>query len=298
MLEVHVVRRKRQFGQTRHIRHRHDHIPFIPNLSHSYLENKKISVCDVAHYDSTEITNLLAREENAELEYLDEKTLSLAKVKRGHCMRLYLICQEGNEWLKEHHFEAWTFVRDLEARALPANLLSKVVVIRVYGTHNDEVRESFKGILLSVNLHKERWLNEPKNCVELIGSKVRLHEKQIADVPDGDLSQSGSPPSDGPLTPAPAPPEYSSTGPPPSQDAPSVVPNGRSDTPVLRVLEGIHGELRCIRVATEQAAEHTGRTAEHTQGLGEAVKENTDLSVAIINHVQENTVGTQAEDNA
>lgn len=251
----------------------------------------------MAHYESTKIAKLLARQENADLENLDEKILSLAKVKRDHCTRLYLICQEGNAWLKEHHFQAWTFVRDCEARPLPPDLLSKVVVLRVYATHNDEVAESIEGTLLTVNIHKDRWLDQPEECVKLIGSKVRLHENQIGDVPDGDLSQNGSPPSDGPLTSAPPPPEYSTTVPPPSQEVPSVPPNGGSDTPVLRVLEKIHLEVRGIRVAAEQTVEHTGKTADNTHGLAEVVEETRDLTVATSNHVLQMTVDTQAEEN-
>lgn len=246
----------------------------------------------MAHYESTTIEKLLARQENADLEYLDEKALSLAKVKRDHCVRLYLICQEGNEWLKEHHFEAWTFVRDLEARALPPNLLSKVVVIRVYAAHNDAVTESIEGTLLTVNLHKETWLNQPKECVKLIGSKVRLH----VDVHDGpNLSQSSSPPSDGPLTPA---PEYSTTVPPLQQEAPSAIPNGGSETAlqVVQTLKGIKDELRGIREAAEQTAGNTERTADNTDDLVDTVEETRDLTLFVANKIQEQTVDPEVNE--
>lgn len=257
-------------------------------------------MCDVARYESTKITKLLAQQENTDLENVEETGLSLATVKRKNCLRLYLISQEGNEWLKEHHFQAWTFVRDFETRHLPSNLLSKVVLVRVYETQNDAVGESIKTALLTVNIHKDRWLNQPEECVKLIGSKVWLNENQNADVPDGNLSQSGSPPSDGPLTQHTAPPtEYSTTGPPPSQEPRelSVVPNVGSDNAVVGALKVLTDEIKVIRIAAEHIAGNTGRTADNTEGLSEAVTETRDVAFAIGNHVQEGMVDSQASDN-
>ena len=78
-----------------------------------------VYVCDTAQHDSSKIMKLLVRQENANLEILEESALSLATVRRQNCVRVYIIFQESWEWLKEHCYQVWKFVRNFSGQASP-----------------------------------------------------------------------------------------------------------------------------------------------------------------------------------
>ena len=264
--------------------------PFLPSptlLSAPFTDERTIYVYDKAPHDPNSNTrHLLAKEEgDAKLKTVEEESeLSIATVRRENCVRVYIIFQESMEWLKAHCHQAWEFVRDFQVRPLPSNLLSKVVLIRVFET-NDRVAEFIEGPLLVVNFHKEKWLNQPKECASLIGSKVHIH-KQISNDIDGNSSQGCSPPSDRVLTPTNPPPEYSH---PPPQEVHFEVPNGDS-ADLMGALKGISNELTAIRKATEKTAENTGRAADNTEGLAQTVEETRDITAHMGNEMQDKMV--------
>lgn len=233
---------------------------------------------------------LLAKEEKDAT--VEESEPSIATVRRENCVRVYIIFQESMEWLKAHCHQVWEFVRDFQVRPLPSNLLSKVVLIRVYET-NDRVAEFIEGPLLVVNFHKEKWLNQPEECVSLIGSKVHIH-KQISNDIDGNSSQGCSPPSDRVLTPTNPPPEYSQPHP---QEVHSEVPNVDSADLVVAFKE-FNKELKAIRKVTEKVAKNTGRAADNTEGLVETMGEARDLAAFTGNEMQDKMVDEEVPDES
>lgn len=157
----------------------------------------------------------------------------------------------------------------------------------MYETQNDAVAVCTEGPVLVVNLHKDKWLNQPDECAKLVGSKVQLQEKQIGNDNDGNSSQTRSLPSDRVLTPTNPPPEYSH---PPPQEVLSEV---GSDTALMRTLKVIQEELRAIRRAAEQTIESTGRTAY----LSKIEEETRDLTAFVCSEIQDNIVDEEVPDD-
>ena len=277
--------------------------PSLPLSLPPSLPPGTVYVYDVAQFDSDDkITKMLAlQEERAALKNIEEHIengLLYAIVRRQHCVRLYIIFRESIEWLKDNHHLLWKVVRDFQTRPLPANLLNKVVLIRVYEEHNDTILEIVESSILTVNIHKEKWRREPEECVRLIRSKVRI-DAGIYDNPDGGSvkdSPSGTPPSDSHLpVPDIPPPDYSTpllSEPMPAAKPPVAVVDGNKV--LAEAVNTLAEEFKGLKEATLAVADNTRRTADNTEGLGETVEEVRGTTISISDAVLDERVSAEA----
>ena len=161
-------------------------------------------------------------------------------VRARSCHRLYLLYEEGPEWLKENNESAWKFMRDFQMRERSEDLLSRVVLIRVYERKlGHTLAESVDGPLLTVNVNKERWQKQPKECARLIRSKVRVRRKIFKEDQDRELVHSTTPPTENPTF-------QSVPILPQSQGPPSYTSHQENNNPVLdqlKVLTDVVKEL-------------------------------------------------------
>lgn len=258
--------------------------------------------------DCDKIGELLAEHERATFKKLLENVdngLSLLQsvVKRDDCVRLYIIYQESREWLKDSHHEVWKFVRDFEMRPLPTELLNKVVLIRLYEhseEHTRSIPEDAKGPLLTVNVHKEQWRNEPSKCCRVITSKLWivaettgtsteathsstavLHEGNEIDYTH---SLSATPPSQPDIQLNPVTPSQYHPIPPTQPPAPT---NFETDPEVKACLMD-------LKKSMQQIAGDTSKTVEKLEGMGNT----TDEILAVVNNTNEGVYRQNVDEEA
>ena len=190
-------------------------------------------------------------------------------VRAQSCHRLYLIYEESPEWLKANNESAWKFMRDFQMRERSEDLLSRVVMIRVYERKNGHTpAETVDGPLLTVNVSKESWQNQPKECARLIRSKVRVRRKILNEDRERELLHSTTPPTDSTAL-------QSVSIHPQSQPPPSYTPhqgtNDKQFLDQLKVLTGvmvdIHKDTKRNADSSEKISKHTERAADATEGL-------------------------------
>jgi hypothetical protein len=269
-------------------------------------QDATVYVCNLSVFDCVKISKCLAQHDNAALdisllENIDTDLSSYrrldATVKKTHCLRLYIMYQESMEWLRENHHEVWEFVRDFQNRPLTANLLDKVVLIRVY-SHKEKTHEFVDGPLPTMNFRIEKWQNEPDECVSMIQSKLRMarHTRisieatHTATVPHEDTGFQHS----------------SSSTPPLNQPNPitATPPPGYRETPVLQQIPTnigadpeIKGMLKVLVKYSQQTANHTDRLADRVEGMNQTMDETLAVTRDTNTKVHENNIREEAPPN-
>ena len=218
----------------------------------------------------------------------------IALLRKPWCQRLYIVYQDSPEWLKANDPTVWKCISILQSRPLSNDILSKVVLVRVYDKRNgDTIQDIIEGPILTVNICRHRWDSNPKECAKLIHSKVRLNQRML-DKRRG-ISHSATPPDTGspttthtvatltgaPPTRTPPPPQYTPQPPAESNDL------LREVLPVLnRIAEGV-----------SQTAQNTARTANNTENLPENIEVIRETATATLNQELERDIDREAPDN-
>ena len=220
----------------------------------------------------------------------------IALLRKPWCQRLYIVYQDSPEWLKANDPTVWKCISILQSRPLD-HILNKVVLVRVYDKRNgDTIQDIIEGPILTVNICRHQWDSNPKECAELLLSKVRLNQSMF-DEQDG-ISRSATPPHTGnPITAHEAltqAPPYR-TPPPPikttqytSRNQPKL-----TDTTEHEILKA----LQKIEKHTEKISENTGNTAKNTENSAEKTAEVRDITTEIHNLVVEGKIDREAPDN-
>ena len=150
--------------------------------------------------DVREVCDVLATEEGVDGWKPLEATIDqLHQLARSHsCHRLYLVYEESPEWLKQHNEPAWKFMRDFQMREISADILEKVVFIRVCEKNS----VTGPSPILTVNIDKQTLQNDPKKCSLFILSEIPPMRRRLAKRSESPVTTTSQLQAESPATPS------------------------------------------------------------------------------------------------